>query len=375
MIGFVRLIAVATLVATFPAAAFEDVHRCDEFAAHPADPERWASGVADADIIPGPAVAFCKAAANEHPDVSRFRFQLARAYWAAGRQEDAVPLLLAMAEQEHGPSLAYLSTALQRGLGGMAKDPALAERFAERAAAAGFASAPAVVAPSPQATRQPVAARAFNSAMYNQPGVIGALHDGRLEAMRIDGVGQGVDYVPLSQELVYLSGLHNSFADPVSRVLDRDCVLLHKPAVGERLVARAMNEAFGGSLGAGGLDGLAQEGWGMIGRMMSDLAKGDVGGMAQKGRNTELLRQMGEQDGERLLVAHGCASDVARRIYGNLEAFVTGTDPVRLDGAESAGAAAPTIDSENAAELRRRWGERERARELDAARRGLGGGG
>lgn len=342
--------------------AYDEVHRCDEFAAHPADPQRWASGVTDDDIVPGPAISFCQSAVNEHPDVARFRFQLARAFWAADRYDDATPLLLSLAKENHAPSLAYLGMALERGLGSKI-DSELSKELSSRATAAGFTmTTPAPAMPSPPAEPS------FDRTIYNQPGVIGALHDGQFETMRIAGVGQTMDYVPLAQEMIYLSGLHNSFASPISRVLDRDCVLLHKPAVGERLVSRVMSEAFGGEAGMSSLDGMSRQGWGMIGRMMTDLAKGDMGAMMQKERNTELLRQMGEQDGERLLVAHGCRSDVTRRIYANLEAFVTGSSPVAQTSVDDSTA---PVESKNAQTLRQQWDERERLREINAARQKL----
>lgn len=59
-----------------PAVAFgyDDVHRCDEYAAHPNDPNRWAKGVVDAEIIPGPAVKYCREAVEDYADTPRFRF-------------------------------------------------------------------------------------------------------------------------------------------------------------------------------------------------------------------------------------------------------------------------------------------------------------
>lgn len=355
---FVRKIIVAFLfMAPLEALAFDEVHRCDEVAAHPQDPGRWAAGMTDGDLVPAPAMSFCTAAVQAHPDVARFQFQLARAYWAAGRHGDAMPILYALADENHAGAMVYLAMAHEAGLGGVRPDPDLAGRFRGLAEAGGF-----VVVSGPNRSTAAAAELEFNPTIYNQPSMIRSLHDGRLDALRVAGIGDIVEFSGVKKEFVYLAGLHASFANPVSRIMDRQCVLMHKPAVGERLVSMAMDQS--------GVMNDPNVALGKLAKLVTDGIRNPQA-LVQQEMNTKLLRQMGEQDGERLLVAHGCASDVTRRIYANLEAYVTGTRPVTGAGSASgettpAGVASPESDS--AAALRTRWAERDRQRLLDAAR-------
>ena len=352
------MLAWAVVLCATSAHAYEDVHRCDEVAAHPDDPERWAEGVADADLIPAPAARFCSAAVAEHADAPRFRFQLARAHWVAKHYDDAIPLFIDVAERYDYPiAWTYLALAADAGLGPMARNPELARQMAERAASAGFSVELGSAA-------QTATAPAFDPSVFNQPHVVAALYNGDFDRLFVSGIGQTMDYVPLSQELIYMTGLHNSFASRINRIMDRDCALIYKPAVQDRLLASITSGVFGD---AQGRDALAEKGFELMGRLMRDVAQGDLQGMVAKERNTTLLRQMGEQDGERLLVAHGCASDVVRQIYANLEAFVAGTPPVTL----SAGSAAAPAQSARGQQLRQQWDAREQRRQLEEARERL----
>ena len=68
---------------------FDDVDECDVLAAHPADPERLADGVADGALVPRLAVKACEAAVKQNPNELRFAYQLGRAYLAANRKDNA----------------------------------------------------------------------------------------------------------------------------------------------------------------------------------------------------------------------------------------------------------------------------------------------
>lgn len=111
-VGFVSLVALAALTAG--AAQAQDstpVTECDTLAAHPADPNKVAPG-AQWDIMDGrAAVRACQNATAQYPQSLRLRFQLARALLRAQRRDDAVPLLMDVAEK--GYLIAYSN------LGGM----------------------------------------------------------------------------------------------------------------------------------------------------------------------------------------------------------------------------------------------------------------
>lgn len=109
---------------------FDQVDECDMLAAHPADPQRTADGVADDAIVPRLAILACDAALKRQPREARFGFQLARAQLAAGNHQDAFtlfsrvagPLLTsATAKPDEGKSYAaahgYLGDAYLMGHG------------------------------------------------------------------------------------------------------------------------------------------------------------------------------------------------------------------------------------------------------------------
>src|SRR3546814_3119519 len=90
---------------------FEAVHRCDDLAAHPDDPGRWAEGVYDDAIVPGPSIKACGDAVQAYPETARFHFQHGRALWAAKRHEEAVQAFLRAEGMDYGPAYAYLGDA------------------------------------------------------------------------------------------------------------------------------------------------------------------------------------------------------------------------------------------------------------------------
>ena len=69
---------------------YPKVHKSDELAANPADPDRMSPGVTREQIIPRLALEASEAAVREHPRTPRFHYQLGRALVASGRPADAV---------------------------------------------------------------------------------------------------------------------------------------------------------------------------------------------------------------------------------------------------------------------------------------------
>ena len=53
---------------------YQEVHRCDELAAHPANPNRWAKGVEDENIVPAPSLKSCTQAVEAYPSQRRLAF-------------------------------------------------------------------------------------------------------------------------------------------------------------------------------------------------------------------------------------------------------------------------------------------------------------
>jgi hypothetical protein len=150
---------------------FDDVDECDQLAAHPADADRLADGVADDAIIPKLAVTACEAAVKRAPDTSRFVFQLGRAYAAANRAKDAVQQYMKAADQGYGAALAYLGDAYQFGRG-VGPDVQKAIDSYKKAVVKGFTPADGQIE-----------MLTFDRSMYVVPAV-GLLYDGDLNSLR-----------------------------------------------------------------------------------------------------------------------------------------------------------------------------------------------
>jgi len=116
-------------------------HRCDELAAHPADPNKAAGvpGVVD-DAIDGlAAVEACMAAIGADPDEPRFAFQLGRTLMLGGELELASGFLSDAAAGGSAAALAYL--------GDLEDNLESARELYEAAADGGFAPAAALLVP------------------------------------------------------------------------------------------------------------------------------------------------------------------------------------------------------------------------------------
>ncbi len=322
------------------------VHDCDTFAAHPDDPNRWASGVSDEEIIPGPAVKFCTDAVASHPETPRFQFQLGRALWAAQRFADGNAIFMALQEtHEYAPAYAYLGSAFALGLGGVEVDNEMALQLYEVAAAGGFVPAEvatqeaAVQAPSvtPQETTESMAAVAtpepapepatdvpLDLTGFNYPKVITALDAGDLGGLETSGMGAlSLLGVSVSKLDVYLAGFDEEFSGSLN-FKDPTCVQLHNPRVTQALERKIVMAATGG----GTSTGAAANALGMFLNSMKEMQSGNMMGMVDQQREVELVRIEGERDASKLILGYGCMNESVTRIYTNLSAHVLGMPPV-----------------------------------------------
>lgn len=357
-LGLFSTLATLTIPAGASAEEFQDVHECDRYAAHPSDPHRWAAGVEDRDIIPGPAVKFCREAVEEYPETPRFAFQLGRALWAANRIDEGTEVFLTLEEQaEYGPVYAYLADAYMYGLGSIEVDEELGLALYQIAAEEGFAPANEVLAAltgpddeardeatadSPETTgsREPIAqvmepqARsaqeevAFNPGMYTQPKMVGALFSGNLANLEPDGVGK-TNYAGLSNAHIYLASFHKEFGGTVN-FKDQSCVTLYDPRVTKNLDAKAVKLLYGesGNDLETGLNQTAQRGWEMMADLLTDMSEGGMGSLVDTQQNLIELGENGGIDAARLIARHGCQSETAQRIYANIRAYAFGQEGV-----------------------------------------------
>ena len=314
-------LALAAALAAAPLAAasgqtsgeFEDVHRCDEYAAHPQDPDRWASGVLDQEIVPGPAIKFCTQAVEEHPETARFQFQLGRAFWASERHDEAVGALIAATEMEYAPAYAYLGAAYQYGVGGVEPDIDTAREFYAYAANSGFTAATEFLAQ----LDQEVVATTFDPHRFQQPQIIGALYDGNFQYLRDNEFAFVRYFGAFSNTLPTLA----YYSDPPGL-----CTLLVDSRV-ERYVA---NFVMGGGSSGGGT-GNALQGLEMLGEFMKKF-EGNPGalydGLMQGTIDVSVLIDSAKKDATGLATIYGCDSEIAERIYTNGVRFLTNERPI-----------------------------------------------
>ncbi len=337
---------------------FQEVHDCDQHAAHPSDPHRWAGGVKDNEIIPGPAVTFCRRAVDEHPQTPRFAFQLGRALWAANRIDEGTELFLALTEQfAYGPAYYYLAHVFVSGLGSVEADEERGKALYQTAAEKGFAPASQALralaeandttrvdtlaassgttAPSAPIERLSAPRSAvdhqdisFEPDQYTQPSMVRALYSGDLAGLEPQGVGQ-TNYAGLSSAHIYLASFHNQFGGTVN-LQDQSCVTLYDPSVTRTLdakVARLITGGPGLDLESS-LDQAGRRGWEMMGDLLMDLHRGGLDALVSTEQNLLELGEQGGIDAARLIARHGCQSEVAKRIYANIRAYALGQPPV-----------------------------------------------
>jgi hypothetical protein len=335
---------------------YEDVHECDTYAAHPSDPNRWAKGVADEEIIPGPAVKYCRDAVAAHPDTPRFQFQLGRALWAANRLEEGTDVFLALEETfDYGPVYAYLGDAFFFGIGGVEPDAELSVQLYEVAAAEGFAPAQdalnalagvadtapvASTAPIPapeaqaaqfipipleQAAPQPEAQPVeIDFSTFTQPKALSALAKGDLRGVKSAGLGNaqlmGLTYSKLD---LYLVGFNDQFSGTYN-FKDPSCIQIYNPRVAKKLERDVLSRITGG----GTIEGSAAASINMLLGTMQQLQSGNMMGMVDQQQQVDLIKEEGAKDAAKLILGYGCQNPSVQRIYLNVAAYVLGTSPV-----------------------------------------------
>lgn len=116
------------------------VHDCDRLAASSNDDRAVAPPVSDEDINVPRAIQACKAALNQFPNTSRFQAQLGRAFYKAGRDEEAVQWFLRAAERDYGYGMTSLGWMYREGRG-VSQDDTIAVAWFRRGAEQGNAQA------------------------------------------------------------------------------------------------------------------------------------------------------------------------------------------------------------------------------------------
>lgn len=101
---------------------------CDVLAAHPADPDKVASGVSKSAMDKPRAIEACRAAVALVPDNGRLNYQLARALFYSEHFEEAMPIFEHSAAQGYRQSHLIIGLIVQGRNGGIPYDAARLER-------------------------------------------------------------------------------------------------------------------------------------------------------------------------------------------------------------------------------------------------------
>ena len=113
----------------------QNIHACDWEAAHPSDPDRAGPAKGSGEVDTARAIAACRQAVDDHPEVARFHYQLGRALvYDADRNDgnwyDGLPPLEEAAKLEHRQAIFVLGLMRKREDEMCASEP-LTRRAAE----------------------------------------------------------------------------------------------------------------------------------------------------------------------------------------------------------------------------------------------------
>lgn len=326
-----------------------EITKCDEFAAHPDDPGKWAAGVEDSDLVPAPVITYCQQAINEFPDTPRFLFQLGRVYFLQGDISRAVDSLVLAVEKGYAPANYYLAQIFEAGALGDV-DLESAEIYYNDAIEGGFEIARqakedmlnggTVVGDveslggidqqdvSPQedfSYSSKKSEKVFTSSDFEYSKLLLPLYEGDFK--EIDALAKKHSiFIYLEKMVDIISG------DFVKHDLDGEC----ENTVPLELIARVGYMAQGlDSSGRLKSDHLSQAGNLVAARIMTMLNGGmmDVfSDIKQSEDRRKRYVDYAKRDTSALVRYYGCKSSVVTNLIGNLGAYVYGRSPYHVVG-------------------------------------------
>lgn len=322
-----RGMLVAWLCWCIPAPGFaelEEIHKCDEVAAHVSDKQKWGKGVTDEEIAPPLAIKYCSEAVKQYPDSARFHFQLGRAFWVAQKFNEAIPHLSAALEKGHVAAAAYLGDAYRTGQGGVPVDPARATELYQVAAKGGFDAARQTL----QAHQQTVQKTTFRQDGFARTDIIVPLYKGDLSGLhQLDRWGK-------YQVGIYLKAFNDFFKTENFSFIQQElgqnpmaCRQLFDPQVEKLIINSAMvtNNPFGDTVQEQAMNSLKN-----FLDIYKDMAKRGTAPIAERSTNIQVWQEQGGKDAFHVVAEYGCESPVTRQIYQNIPQFLTGGQGVVL---------------------------------------------
>jgi hypothetical protein len=276
------------------------LRRCDAAAAHPDDAAaRPGGGVADDAIRTPAAIADCLAATIQNPTSARAKFQLGRAYWAAGRFDDAVDAMLEAEALGHAPAYYYLGLAHELGrIEGETPDLEVAADLYLLAAAEGFR-------PAIEAYQGLDFGPGVDLATFLEPAFAQAVYDNAYEGVR----GSRDTF------LWYLMGVQE-FLELTPQEFDGAC-----PGIGNAQTGEHLRALLRPTIGLSQTRGSAADDLAAL--LRDAMSGGNPFAAAARYERLGAFKQRGMDDFDRLVAdSGGCDSDAVQRFYANLSAHV-----------------------------------------------------
>lgn len=352
---YLRIFSVVLALTLFSCGSNEDaaesaqevdiVHKCDEFAAHPDDPNKWAVGVDEDSLIASPAIKFCAEAIEEYPNSPRFQFQLGRSLLKAEQYKKGAQHLEKAAKMNYGPAYAYLADVYRYGVLG---EPNLekAESYYDIAIESGFSVAedakqgmlggdteesvhqeqrstarpsnPAEMIDRALGEDQPLRdATTFDPSPFSSKEILSWLYDGDFESLN--------DRQEFTDTL-YMAHLNNYFSEPVN-FHSSSCAGYADPELSRRIMNRGMD-----AVGIDNNFNFKQGGLENLMRSIADMARNGPGQVMQRAQTFDVIIGSAKRDGVRLSQLYGCSSQVFQRIYSNMANYLRGQEPVAAGG-------------------------------------------
>lgn len=306
-----------TIILIFAAGIYQDsyagqIDPCDMLAAHPEDPNRVSDGFPDGEINTNQAITRCEEAVEAEPNSGRFWFQLARAYWQADVNDQAITAFKKAAlDLDYGPAYAYLGVAYEYGYVSGEPQESIARALYTIAIESGFEPAQTMLEalPLPQPLDDPLGEDRIDFTGYYQPVFLDAIFTRNFSSLNRDAL----------KVLRYLQGMYGFFSTEVNWH-DLSCSYLHDTRLTQK-VMKGIVGMDGGSAGAG-LN--AQRGFekleGYFQQRMSEGLMGALGAMIDI-MDLNSIQQEGKRDGGHLAIEHTCESDVVKKLYKNAQYF------------------------------------------------------
>lgn len=323
--------------------------KCDEFAAHPDDPGKWAAGVEDSKLVLGPAVIYCQQALNEYPDTPRFQFQLGRVFYLQGKASEAVDSLVLAAENNYLPAYYYLASILETGVLGEV-DMETAETYYSNAIEGGFEIARQAKEDmlNGGAVMEEVVPLADSNQQYvSQQTSLGSSPEKRQKSFSPSGFEYGrllqslyegdfeiIDAIAKERSIfIYLEKIVDIYSQSfVNNDPNGDCEYYASVELGDRVRYKAQGLSSAGRIQS---DQLAQAGNIVVSRIQAMLNGRMIdvfSDIAQSEQRRERYVKHAERDASMLAKLYGCKSPVFIHLFDNLEAYVYGKAPDHVSG-------------------------------------------